>query len=277
MNTLQRYLSVNAIFSLLTGVMVLSFQEKAEQIFNLPPSNFFFILGILLIFFVLTIVLEIVKQRTLPVLWIIVQDMLWVLGSVVLLVFNPFDVSVEGNIIIALVAIVVFLIGMGQAQGLAKVDRKNRKERVKEFRFTRRVNATKSKAWEVISDIENYHKVAPNIDGSTIISGEREEGMKRMCSHGKDSWNETCTLWEEEKQYSFIVHTDAKDYPYPLKSLQGNWRVDKISNKVTEVTMTFEFEYKKPIQDVLVHPFMKNKFTKVCVELLDNWQEIIEN
>jgi len=277
MNTLQQYLTTNAIFSTLTGAFVLIFKKKAEELFGVAPSNFFLVLGVLLMLFAVTLLIEIVKQRALAVLWIIVLDMLWVLGSVFLLIFNPFNVSIEGNIIIALVVIVVFLIGMGQAHGLAKVDKKNRKQRLKVFRFSRVVKGNKLKAWEVISDVENYHKVAPNIDGTRIISGGKEKGMKRSCSHGKDSWNETCTLWVNEKQYAFIVHTDEPNYPYPLKSLQGNWRVDKISDNETEVTMTFEFEYKKAIQDVLVHPFMKNKFTKVCEELLNNYENLIEN
>ncbi|NAY92176.1 hypothetical protein GTQ34_09615 [Muricauda sp. JGD-17] len=275
MNTLQQYLTTNAIFSTLTGALVLLFTDKTEEIFGVAPSNFFLVLGVLLMLFTITLLIEIVKQRALAVLWIIVQDMLWVLASAVLLIFNPFNVTVEGNLIIALVAIVVLLIGIGQAKGLAQIDNKNKKA-LKVFQFSRIVNGTKAKAWEVISDVGNYHKVAPNIDGSEIISGEKK-GMVRTCSHGKDSWRETCTLWEDEKQYSFVVDTSPADYPFPLKSLQGNWRVDEISDKETEITMTFEFEYKKGIQNILVHPLMKYKFTKVCKELLDNWQEMIED
>ena len=275
MNTLQQYLTANAIFSTLTGAFLLIFTEKAEEIFGVAPSNFFLVLGVLLMLFAITLLIEIVKQRALAVLWIIVQDMLWVLASAVLLNFNPFNVTVEGNLIIALVAIVVLLIGIGQAKGLAQIDNKNKKA-LKVFQFSRIVNGTKAKAWEVISDVGNYHKVAPNIDGSEIISGEKK-GMVRTCSHGKDSWRETCTLWEDEKQYSFVVDTSPEDYPYPLKSLQGNWRVEEISNNETAITMTYEFEYKKPIQNILIHPLMKYRFTKVCKELLDNWQKMIED
>jgi ribosome-associated toxin RatA of RatAB toxin-antitoxin module len=275
MNKLQKYLTGNAIFSALNGILLLIFQEKVEHIFKVEPSNFFFVLGLLLLFFSLTIVIEIKRQRALPVLWIIIQDMLWVIGSIVLLVWNPFNVSVEGNIIIILVALVVFVFGLGQASGLARIDEENKKGQ-KSFKFKRKVKGTKQKVWEVISDVANYHEVAPNIDDSKVISGEKK-GMVRTCSHGKDSWSETCTLWEEERQYSFVVDTHAPDYPYPLKTLKGTWIVDEISNNENEITMIFEFEYKKPIQNILVHPLMKYKFTKVCKELLDNWQKMIEN
>ncbi len=275
MNKLQKYLTANALFSTLNGILSLVYQEKIEQIFKVEPSNFFFILGLLLLFFSLTIIIEIKKQRALPILWIIIQDILWVIGSIVLLVWNPFDISTEGNIIIALVALVVFLLGLGQAKGLARIDEGNKKGQ-KSFKFKRKVKGTKQKVWKVISDVANYHEVAPNIDDSKVISGEKK-GMVRTCSHGKDTWSETCTLWEEERQYSFVVNTHAPDYPYPLKTLKGTWIVDEISNNENEITMIFEFEYKKPIQNILVHPLMKYKFTKVCKELLDNWQNMIEN
>ena len=274
MNTLQKHLTANAVFSTLCGIVVLLFQKKVEQIFNVEPSNFFFILGILLIFFALTIVIEIKRQRALPVLWITIQDMLWVIGSAILLLWNPFDISIEGNIIIGIVALFVLLFGLGQARGLARIDERNKRGK-KVLQFSRKVKGAKSKVWKVISDVANYHEVAPNIDGSKVISGEKQ-GMVRSCSHGKDSWTETCTLWEEEKQYSFMVDTNTPDYPYPLKSLKGTWIVDEISSNESEITMIFEFEYKKPIQNILLHPIMKYQFTKVCKELLDNWQKLIE-
>ena len=40
--------------------------------------------------------------------------------------------------------------------------------------------------------------------------------------------------------------------------------------------MIFEFKYKKKLHNLL-HPIMRMKFKKVAIELLDNWQEIIEH
>ncbi len=274
MNKLQKFLTANAVFSILNGALLLLFQEKFIKIFKVEPGNFFTILGILLLFFALTLIIEIKKQRAISILWIIIQDALWVIGSIVLLIFNPFNISTEGNIIIAIVGLVVLILGLGQAKGLAKIDERDKKGQ-KVFKFKRKVKGTKSKVWEVISDVANYHKVAPNIDGSKVISGEKK-GMVRSCSHGKDSWTETCTLWEDEKQYSFIVDTQAPDYPYPLKSLKGTWIVNEISNNKNEIIMVFEFEYKKYFQNILIHPMMKHQFTKVCKELLDNWKNMIE-
>ncbi|GGD04016.1 type II toxin-antitoxin system RatA family toxin [Hyunsoonleella pacifica] len=275
MNTLQKYLTANAAFSSLNGLLAIAFKQKLETIFDVEPSNFFMVLGVLLLYFAITLTVEIKKQRALAVLWIIIQDMLWVIGSVILLVWNPFDISTTGNLIIGIVAFIVLQLGIGQAKGLARIDEGSKKG-LKQFRFKRKVKGSKAKVWQIISDVANYHEVAPNIDESAIISGEKK-GLVRSCTHGNDSWTETCSLWEEEKQYAFVVNTNAPDYPYPLKSLKGTWIVNEISNNRNEIIMIFDFEYRKPIQNILVHPLMKYKFTKVCKKLLDNWQNMIEN
>ncbi|PHR42612.1 MAG: hypothetical protein COA32_17245 [Fluviicola sp.] len=132
--------------------------------------------------------------------------------------------------------------------------------------FRRKVKANKPDVWKVISDVENYHEVAGNIDEVKIVSGEKE-GMVRACSHGKDSWTEKCSLWEEEKEYSFEVDTSAPDYPYPFKVLRGNWQVKELADNKTEIIMNFEFEYTKSIHNLLLHPLMKHKFIKICKDL----------
>jgi len=135
--------------------------------------------------------------------------------------------------------------------------------------------ANKEKTWRVISDVSNYHEIAPNIDSVEIISGEGE-GMIRKCTHKANNWTEVATLWEEGEQYSFEVNTDAEDYPYPLKFLKGTWQVKEISKSKTEIIMKFDFAYKRKIYKLLLHPFMKSKFNKISEELLDNWQRKLE-
>lgn len=166
------------------------------------------------------------------------------------------------------------LIAINQLHTLTTVDSTN-EEGIKELHFKRNVAAPKAETWKVISDVSNYHKVAPNIDHVKIISGEGT-GMVRSCSHGKESWTETCSLWEEEKKYSFEVNTSAPDYPYPLKYLKGTWEVEEIDLKHTEIKMIFEFGYKQKIQDIVIHPLLRENFKKISKELMDNWQTMLE-
>lgn len=274
LNTMKKTLTINAIFSGLSGILMIIFRQQLMNLFGALTTTHFLVVGILLIFFSLTIICEIKRQNALAILWIITQDMLWVVGSVWLLIFHPFDFSRGGNYTIGVVALVVLLMALNQFSALAQVDSVQGKK-MKHFNFTRTIAASKADTWKVISDVANYHEVAPNIDDVKIISGEGQ-GMVRSCSHGKDSWTETCSAWQEEKTYSFIVNTNAPDYPYPFKYLQGTWEIEEIDVTHTIIKMYFEFEYKRKFQNVLVHPLLRGKFKKVAEQLLDNWQKLLE-
>ncbi|BDD05269.1 type II toxin-antitoxin system RatA family toxin [Aureibacter tunicatorum] len=274
MNQLQKPLLINALFSGLSGILLTIFNKTFAKIFDTSNTTVFLIIGIALLYFTATIIYEIKRQKPVGILFIIIQDFFWVIGSTVILIFQPFEISKSGNSIIVVVALVVLLMGMGQANALAQSDNKP-KEKIKQLSFERTFKGTKENVWNVISDVANYHKVAPNIDDVKILSGHGE-GMVRSCSHANDSWTETCTLWKENEEYSFEVNTSTPDYPYPFKYLKGNWKIQEIDSMNIKVIMAFEFEYKRKFQNWLLHPILKGKFSKTADELLDNWQKQIE-
>lgn len=274
MNAIQKSLLMNALFSSTSGALLLLFNRPVAKIFGTPNSVPFLIIGAVLLFFSATILFEIKKQRPLSILWIIAQDFLWVIASIIIVVTNYFEVSKVGNTSIAAVAFIVLFMGVNQSKALAQVDSIDNKN-TKHFRFERVVKAPKHKVWEVISDVANYHEVAPNIDDVKIISGEGQ-GLVRSCSHGAESWTETCTLWDEEKSYSFEVNTAAPDYPYPFRYLKGTWEVQELDSNTTKIIMLFDFRYKHKYQNWLLHPLLRNKFKKTANELLENWQVLLE-
>lgn len=274
MNRLQKSLRLNAIFSGISGIILIALNEQLANLFETTNTMVFTVIGIALLFFACTIIYEIIKQRPVAVLWIIIQDFLWVAGSIVLVTINPFEISKAGNSVIAIIAFVVFFMGKNQTKALAQVDSSNNKKS-KHFKYERLIKADKQSVWKAIADVANYDKIAPNIDAVKIISGEGR-GMIRSCSHGKDSWTETCSMWIEEKAYSFEVNTSSPDYPYPFKFLKGTWEVQEIDSITARIVMLFDFQYKRNFQNWLLHPLLKGKFTKVANELLDNWQKILE-
>ncbi len=274
MKILKISLLSNALFSALSGLLLILFYQSFAHWFGVENHTTFWVLGLGLLVFAFTVFKEVKKPEAFKVFSIIIQDLIWVIASLVLLSIKPFGISILGNQLIAAVAFVVLLFGVGQTIGLAQVD-EHKQKGLKRMVFERVVKANKENTWKVVSDVANYHVVAPNIDSVEIISGE-EEGLVRKCTHKADSWTEVATLWEEGETYSFKVNTEAEDYPYPLKYLTGNWLVEPVDNDNTKIRMTFEFIYKKKIQNLLIHPFLKKQFTKVCKELLDNWQQQLE-
>ncbi|MBQ4820398.1 SRPBCC family protein [Aquimarina sp. MMG016] len=146
------------------------------------------------------------------------------------------------------------------------------------FIAERIVNAPKDKVWKTISDVGNYHKVtAPNIDHVEIVEGEGL-GMKRVCSAPDgSSWEETCTFWKPGEAYKFEVNTQREDYPFPLKSLSGIWKVDSIAPNKTKLSMDFAYEFNNPFLSGYFLSMGSKQAEEDTEFLLDNWQRLAEN
>lgn len=275
MSSLQFFLLANAIFSMLCGISLIGFHKTIAKWFGRSKATPFWVLGIGLVIFSISVFIQVSRPEAVGVFYIIVQDFIWVLASAGILIFKPFNITGKGYKYITLVALIVLFFGLGQLWGLAKIDEGHTKGS-KQLVYERVVSASKQETWSVVSNVANYHLVAPNIDRVEILSGYGE-GMVRKCSHSAQSWTETATLWKEGEAYAFTVDTSAKDYPFPFKSLKGTWKVRSAAENQTKIIMIFDFTYSKWIYNLMVHPFLKKQFSEVCEELLNNWEnELID-
>ncbi|WP_103070374.1 type II toxin-antitoxin system RatA family toxin [Aquimarina sediminis] len=145
------------------------------------------------------------------------------------------------------------------------------------FIAERIIHAPKDQVWKVISDVGNYHEVtAPNIDHVEIIEG-KGLGMKRICkAPDGSSWEETCTIWNPDNEFEFVVNTQKEDYPYPLKSLSGFWKVETVSPMQTRLYMDFTYEFKNPFLSGYFLSIGMKQAEKDTEFLLDNWQRLAE-
>lgn len=123
MNSLQKALVTNATFSTTSALIMLIFSTAITNLFGLEERLPFLVIGAGLLFFAGTILFEVKRQRTRAVYWIIIQDVLWVLGSVVLLLLQPFGISMMGNILIATVALIVLIFAILQYWSVQKLQK----------------------------------------------------------------------------------------------------------------------------------------------------------
>lgn len=273
MSKLQNFLLGNALFSLISGSVLLIWPNRLAQIFDIQASMPFWITGVALLGFSAWVMVVARWQNRTAILSVIIQDLVWVLSSGVLLIVKPWGVSESGHQIIAVVAMMVLFFGLGQIVALAQeLDETARG--FKQLRVQRVLPFGKGQVWPVVSDVAHYHRVAPNIDSVEIISG-KGEGMVRSCSHGKNSWTETCLAWEEESEYVFEVNTKAPDYPYPFKYLQGTWRLKEVREQHTEVQMIFDIQLKSKWLN-LMYPIMRWRFRQICNQIFDNWHHVLK-
>ena len=120
MNKLQKALKTNALFSSISGTIMILLNPQIANLFGTTNNTVFWIVGLILIYFATTIWYEITKQRRRAVLWIIFQDYAWALGSLVLIIFNPFQITQIGNVIIGVIALIVLYMGINQMIKLNK-------------------------------------------------------------------------------------------------------------------------------------------------------------
>lgn len=117
---MRKALLINAVFSCMSGIILILFHIPVSNLFEIESGSPFWIVGVALIFFSLTIFIEIKRQRRIAILWIIVQDFLWVIGSLIILIARPFGISSIGNYLIAIIACAVLAIAINQSIALTK-------------------------------------------------------------------------------------------------------------------------------------------------------------
>lgn len=118
---LRLALKANALFSLSTGLSLLLFSKPIARLMYLEQSMILLLIGIGLLLFVITLArlafAKSIKAR--EVKTIIYLDWAWVIGSVVLLVWQPIPFSVLGSIMIGIAAFMVMVLAIAQARSLA--------------------------------------------------------------------------------------------------------------------------------------------------------------
>ena len=120
--TIQQWLFANAMFSILCAIDMLLFSELIAGWMQVSPAWSLQVLGVGLLMFAAYLVWlsrrEHISKAT--GLQIIVCDALWVLGSIVLMVWNPWQFSMIGLAMVAGVAAVVGVFAVGQTRSLKR-------------------------------------------------------------------------------------------------------------------------------------------------------------
>lgn len=107
MKELKKYLTINSVFSAISGLTMLLFSTNLNNLFNIDNVYVFPIIGSNLLIFSGFVWFVSSRQLTTKILvtTITVLDALWVLGSLVIVSLGLFNLSQDGNILISIVAV----------------------------------------------------------------------------------------------------------------------------------------------------------------------------
>lgn len=102
-------LKINALFSTINGLAMLFFSNQIAQWMNISQPMVLVVIGAILLGFAFlvyrTAVAPIISEK--KVKFIILQDWLWVIGSVLIIATQAFGINQLGLIIIGVVAFIV--------------------------------------------------------------------------------------------------------------------------------------------------------------------------
>lgn len=113
---LRNMLKLNALFSLINIGLLISVPDSLATFMGIDNSSILFYIGIILILFVALVIYTAYRPtlNKMLVYSIIIQDMIWVIASLILIMWNPFHISIAGNILIGAVAFVVCTLAICQ-------------------------------------------------------------------------------------------------------------------------------------------------------------------
>lgn len=118
MMELKKYLTINSFFSMITGVTMLGFSNHLNLFFNIENKYVFPVIGLSLVIFSIFVWYVLRKQLTNRILVksISILDVLWVLGSFIIIILHLFDLSEKGYYLIGIIAIIIGFLGYKQIQ-----------------------------------------------------------------------------------------------------------------------------------------------------------------
>jgi hypothetical protein len=123
MKTLKNVLLINALSSGATGILLIAIADTAAAIFEAPYPGVFRGVGLFLLAFALLVFL-VFRSTTVTkkgVLLVTVLDILWVIVSVLFVIFDGNVISVIGNILIIAVALWVAAMAFFQSRGIKEL------------------------------------------------------------------------------------------------------------------------------------------------------------
>jgi len=288
LNLARTVLFLNAIFSMLCGTLFLFFTgEVSKQLFinvNSQVNAITFWLGIGLVLFSIGIFFistnPYVKKK--QVMQIVFADIAWVIVSLFIYIFDKHYFTSTGLYLLDFVALVVALFAMGQYIGAKRIKPQQSEVTIEIVNkkiiasVSRKTRASIGVVWDVMIDHTNYWEVASNLSNSEVVSGEGL-GLVRRCYGSKgENWLETCNKYNEGKSYSFVIHTEAEDYPYPFLKLNGNWALKQLNDQ-PEFSIAIEMTPKGGyIAKHLFYLASKRQITMILIKLADKWCQKME-
>ena len=259
---LHRALLANAAFSLLTGGAQLLLARSLAPLLGLAPNTAVLpLIGAGLATFAGGVLWLATRPRPDRLLSLLVSfaDLLWVLGSVLLMVLARGQLPLAGQLLVGSTAGVVLAFALLQLRGITRSFRAALGSREIRVCVEVATPTTADTLWRNIAQIGRIADFMPSL-ASSSLRGEAVPGLGaiRDCTdQGGRSWSERCTHWEPaRREFDVVFLTDAPRFPFPFSHLRGGWQVSPTVTGST-VRVWWQGELRRPILTALILPVME--------------------
>lgn len=226
---LKTALLANALFSLMSGVTSIVFGRFLSTFVGVGAPIVYQVIGVSLVMFALLVALTALQQplNTLMAAVISLADLLWVVGTFLLIIMAYAALQPVGILLLLGVAIIVLCLALGQLQGINMAYTADNSNSHK-LCVAISTPASAAAMWSIIADLPSIRRYSPNLSKVILRDGATSGvGAVRECTdvNGK-TWGERCKLYDDQtKQVAFDFLADEAGFPYPFKTMSGGWHV----------------------------------------------------
>lgn len=229
----RKALKLNATFSGLSGLFLVLLPGIAEKLTGISAPLVFQALGVGLLLFSADLFHQATRDKVAGwrVVYASAGDFIWVLGSILGVIFWGSHLTPQGILGILAVAAVVFCFGVAQMVGLRKMYFLP-KDRCFGYSLRYQSASNADSLWHIVGNLGAIAQYAPNLASSRIEEIHDDDLPLRACEDNKgNQWRERCTEYDEyHRRYEVEFLTEEAGFPYPASRMIGGWRVEPVAD-----------------------------------------------
>ncbi len=265
-NTLRNALLANATFSALSGLALVLFSSDAAGLLGIGSPIVYQVLGLGLLGFAGVVIWTATRRpiNTFVAMLISLADLLWVAGTIVVILVAYSALKTTGIVAMLGVAAFVLFFGLRQLVGIGRVYAAPQKQGVHRLCVAIETPETADRMWRCIADLASIKRYSPALT-HVILRDNAESGINavRQCTNAKgETWAEHCIAHDDlTRAIEMRFLADESGFPYPFKTMVGGW--DVVSTDVgSTVRVWFEVTARHRFLQPLILAVMSKDLAK---------------
>lgn len=255
-------LAGNALFSGLSGTLLAFWSESIATLLGTDAAVLVLLIGIGLLLFSAELWYQVTRKRLIPWRALLAScgDCLWVVASVMLLIWVPEWFSATGRFLVAAVALVVAFFGISQLIGIRRIFKIPGEPRYRHC-IRMETGLEPDALWSRVGDIGAIANFAPFLKESRLQESATGEwiGAIRTCTDNRGvTWSEACTDYRPGQSLDLRFITEEPGFQFPVREMVGGWCLYP-SDMGCEVEVWWEMRLKAGLPPVIAMPLMAAK------------------